>query len=61
MKWVQLGLAVVLVLLVRKLCWCVRWLWCYYRGRALPPPIGILPGRPGRTFEGHLRKDDEEG
>ena len=42
-KLVNLALIVLLVLLLRKLVWCIRWLWCYYRDREVPEPIPFLP------------------
>ena len=49
-------LLVLLILLARKLVWCVRWLWCYYHGRETPDPIPFLPRRAGRNFEEHVRQ-----
>lgn len=63
MNLVKLLLAVLLLLLLRKLAWCLRWLWCYYRGRETPEPVPFLPRRSGDTFRGHLRggdRDEEE-
>lgn len=54
-----LGIAL-LALLVRKLVWCLRWLWCYYHQQELPKPIPFLPRRSGEIFEGHLKKHDHE-
>ena len=53
---------IVLLLLLRKLIWCLRWLWCYYHGKETPAPISFLPGRTGETFVGHIRqaRDDKE-
>ena len=53
-------LLVLLALLLRKLCWCLRWLWCYRRGREAPAPIPFLPRQTGRVFEEHLDKKREE-
>lgn len=66
LKWINLLGAVVLVLLLRKLAWCLWWLWCYYHGRDLPRPISLLPSRTGELFERHIDKtrdeeDDEHG
>ena len=47
-------LAAILLLLVRKLIWCFRWLWCYHHGRQTPEPISFLPRRSGRTFDEHV-------
>ena len=41
---------VLLALLVRKLVWCLRWLWCHYRGRETPPPSPSCPGGRGGTL-----------
>lgn len=63
MNLVKLLLAVLLLLLLRKLVWCLRWLWCWYHGRETPEPIPFLPRRTGDTFRGHLRggdRDEEE-
>lgn len=50
----KLALLVLLLLLLRKLFWCLRWLWCYYHGKALPEKISFLPQRSGKVFAGHL-------
>lgn len=63
MNLVKLLLAVLLLLLLRKLVWCLRWLWCWHHGRETPEPIPFLPRRTGDTFRGHLRggdRDEEE-
>ena len=62
MKLLNILLLVLLLLLVRKLAWCIRWLWFYYHGKETPAPISFLPGRTGETFEGHIRqaRDDKE-
>ena len=49
-----------LILLVRKLVWCLRWLWCYYHGREVPEPISFLPQQSGRVFDGHVRETEED-
>lgn len=59
MKLLKLLLATLLVLLLRKLFWCLRWLWCYYHGRELPENISFLPRQSGRVFLGHLRPAPE--
>ncbi|MDD3346374.1 hypothetical protein [Oscillibacter sp.] len=59
MKWINLTLAVLLLVLARKLLWCVRWLWRYYHGREVPPPIGWLPGRSGEGFAAHIQRTEE--
>ena len=57
---VNAALILILVLLVRKLVWCLRWLWCYYHGREVPDPIGWLPAQSGRVFDHHLPPEPEE-
>ena len=54
-----LGIAL-LVLLLRKLIWCLRWLWCYYHGRQTPSPIPFLPRRTGVLFSDHVRQARED-
>ena len=60
LKPVKLALAILLVLLLRKLIWCLRWLWCYYHDKAVPEPISFLPRRSGSIFEGHLPCEDDK-
>lgn len=61
-KVINVALVVLLVLLLRKLIWCLRWLWCYHHDRELPEPITFLPQQSGRVFERHLgQEEDEEG
>ena len=60
MELLNLLLAALLLLLLRKLVWCFQWLWCYYHGRETPAPISLFPRRTGETFEGHIRRDKEE-
>lgn len=62
MKLLNILLVALLLLLVRKLVWCLRWLWCYYHGQETPEPISFIPGRTGETFAGHVRqaRDNEE-
>ena len=55
-EFVSLLLLALLVLLVRKLAWCLRWLWCHYHGRETPEPIPFLPRRAGRNFDAHVRQ-----
>ena len=50
-----------LFLLLRKLIWCLRWLWCWKHDRETPPPIGWLPSRDGGRFDVHMQKRDGEG
>jgi len=59
-RCVNAALILVLVLLARKLIWCLRWLWCYYHGREVPDPIGWLPMQSGRVFERHLPPEERE-
>ena len=61
-KAVKLILTIALILLVRKLMWCLRWLWCYYHDKPLPREISWIPGRSGGRFERHIqqREEDEE-
>jgi len=60
LKLIRLALAVLLLLLLRKLIWCLRWLWCYYHGKEVPEPISFLPRRSGSIFEEHLPHEDDE-
>jgi hypothetical protein len=60
LKLVNIALVIVLLLLLRKLLWCVRWLWRYYHGQEVPDPIGWLPGKSGETFDDHVRQAEEE-
>ena len=62
LTFVNLALTVILLLLVRKLVWCLRWLWCYHHGREVPEPISFLPQQSGRVFERHVQdaERDEE-
>ena len=49
-----------LFLLLRKLIWCLRWLWCWKHDRETPPPIGWLPNRDGDRFAAHVEEHDKE-
>lgn len=60
MELVNLAGLLLLALLLRKLAWCLRWLWCYYRGRETPAPISFLPRRTGERFDQHVRQAREE-
>lgn len=51
---------IALALLLRKLIWCLRWLWCWKHGWETPPPIGWLPSRDGGRFDAHVQKRDRE-
>jgi hypothetical protein len=55
MKWIQGILLVLLLVLLRKLIWCLRWLWCYTRGKELPEERSLLPQQSGDLFEKHIR------
>ena len=54
MELINIAGIALLMLLVRKLIWCLRWLWCYYHGRPTPEPISFLPRRSGSVFNGHV-------
>ncbi|WP_298028846.1 hypothetical protein [uncultured Dysosmobacter sp.] len=60
MELVNILLTALLLLLLRKLVWCLRWLWRYYHGQEPPAPISFFPRRSGETFRGHLPKDEDE-
>ena len=60
MELVNLAGLLLLALLLRKLAWCLRWLWCYYRGQETPAPISFLPRRTGERFDQHVRQAREE-
>ncbi len=63
MELVNILLVALLLLLVRKLIWCLRWLWCYYHGKETLAPISFFPRRTGEGFQGHIqrtREDDRE-
>ena len=60
MKLIKILLLVLLLLLARKLAWCLRWLWCYYHGKETPEPISFIPRRTGETFAGHVRRKEQE-
>ena len=47
MKLLNILLVALLLLLVRKLVWCLRWLWCYYHGKETPAPISFIPRQTG--------------
>ena len=51
---------IILLLLLRKLVWCLRWLWRWKHDRETPPPIGWLPSRDGGRFDAHVQKRDGE-
>ena len=60
LKMVNALLVAILVLLVRKLIWCLRWLWCYYHDREVPKEISFLPRRTDNVFEDHLLQQEKE-
>ena len=46
MTWIKLinaALIILLLLLLRKLIWCLRCLWCYYHGKEMPALITFIP------------------
>ena len=59
-KLINAALIILLVLLLRKLIWCLRCLWCYHHGREMPAPITFIPQQSGRVFERHLPPVEEE-
>ena len=61
LTFVNLALTVILLLLVRKLVWCLRWLWCYHHGQEVPEPISFLPQQSGRVFERHVQDAERDG
>ncbi len=61
LTFVNLALTVILLLLVRKLVWCLRWLWCYHHGREVPEPISFLPQQSGRVFDRHVQDTERDG
>ena len=60
MELVNILLIALLLLLARKLVWCLRWLWCYYHGQETPAPISFFPRRTGETFDGHVYQAREK-
>lgn len=56
----SLALTALLLLLLRKLFWCLKWLWHYYHGKETPEPISFFPRRSGELFEGHISQNDKE-
>ena len=63
MELINIAGIALLALLLRKLVWCLRWLWCYYHGKPVPPPISFLPRRTGEAFAERVRRaraEDEE-
>ena len=63
MELLNILLIALLLLLLRKLIWCLRWLWCYYHGKETLAHISFFPRRTGEGFQGHIqrtREDDRE-
>ena len=63
MELINLAGLLLLALLIRKLVWCLRWLWCYYHGRETPAPISFLPRRTWASKVSPVRRartQDEE-
>ena len=60
MEVINILLIALLLLLVRKLAWCLKWLWCWHHGRETPAPISFLPRRSGETFDGHVQQAREK-
>ena len=63
MSWLRLfniAMLLLLALLLRKLIWCVRWLWWYRHGKDTPEPIGWLPQRSGTQFDAHAQRGDDD-
>lgn len=59
LKLINVVGVLILLLLGRKLVWCLRWLWCRKRGRETPPPIGWLPARDGGRFDAHVERHED--
>ena len=60
MELISLAGIALLALLIRKLVWCLRWLWCHYHGQETPEPVSFLPRRTGETFEERIRQAREQ-
>ena len=60
MELINLAGIALLALLIRKLVWCLRWLWCYYHGKETPEPVSFPPRRTGETFEERIRQAREQ-
>ena len=63
MELINLAGLLLLALLIRKLVWCSRGLWCFYPGGETPAPISFQPRWTGETFDAHVRRartQDEE-
>ena len=59
-KVINAALIILLLLLLRKLVWCLRWLWCYYHGKETPEPIAFIPQQSGRLFDRHVADAAQE-
>ena len=59
MRLLNLAHLVLLGLLLRTLCWCLRRLGCWRNARPTPEPIPFLPRRSGRQFTEHIEREDE--
>lgn len=59
-KVINAALIILLLLLLRKLIWCLRWLWCYYHGKKTPASITFIPQQSGRIFERHVTDAAQE-
>lgn len=55
-EFLNIVLVAVLLLVLRKLSWCIRWLWAYYHQRPVPDPISFLPVRSGEGFDRHVQR-----
>lgn len=52
---------IVLLLLLRKLIWCLRWLWCWKHDRRPRRPSAGCPAGTVARFDAHMQKRDGEG
>ena len=59
-KLINAALIILLVLLLRKLIWCLRCLWCHYHGQEMPAPITFIPQQSGRRFDRHVADAAQE-
>jgi len=59
-KLINGALIILLLLLLRKLIWCLRCLWCYYHGKEMPAPITFIPQQSGRVFDRHVADATQE-
>ena len=60
MELLNILLIALLLLLLRKLIWCLRWLWCYYHGKETLAPISFFPRRTGEGVQGHIPRPRED-